>query len=262
MSSLRGDDYQAILGLCSEVAELTHPLDRARCFLQGCQTLCGADMAAIVAAEPRPDHYATQGGLMLGLSQDQLSQLEQWYFQGEEAADDPFNQALRLRDGATCRRRDVISDQVWYRHPQVAEGWSSVGLDDVMGSAVPLPHGHGILAVMRAWGSQPFNEQQRDIHHCLSTHFGWLLRGLQLSGYLGHQSEELPARLRAVLRQLLLGRTEKRVALELGLSPRTVNKYVEKLLRHYQVSSRAELMARWIWPVPAEPAETHPLTTL
>ncbi|HIB64533.1 MAG TPA: response regulator transcription factor, partial [Phycisphaerales bacterium] len=44
---------------------------------------------------------------------------------------------------------------------------------------------------------------------------------------------------------LLRGLSEKEIAAELMLSPRTVHKYVEHLFRHFQVNSRAQLMALW-----------------
>jgi DNA-binding NarL/FixJ family response regulator len=49
---------------------------------------------------------------------------------------------------------------------------------------------------------------------------------------------------RDVLNCLLDGDSEKQVATRLRLSRETVHQYVKVLYRHYQVSSRAELLAR------------------
>ena len=55
---------------------------------------------------------------------------------------------------------------------------------------------------------------------------------------------ELPRRLRETLECLLLGDSEKQVAAKLGLSPHTVHIHVKRLYRHFDVSSRGELLAK------------------
>ena len=56
----------------------------------------------------------------------------------------------------------------------------------------------------------------------------------------------LSKRLRETLSLLLEGHSEKQVASELKLAPRTVHDYVTMLYEHFQVSSRAELLAYFI----------------
>jgi DNA-binding NarL/FixJ family response regulator len=56
----------------------------------------------------------------------------------------------------------------------------------------------------------------------------------------------LSPRLRQTLAHLLEGKREKQVAVELGLSPSTVHEYVRALYRHFSVSNRAELSARFL----------------
>ena len=56
----------------------------------------------------------------------------------------------------------------------------------------------------------------------------------------------LPPRMRQTLLHLLHGDSEKQVAIKLGLSHHTVHVYVKSLYRHFGVSSRGELMARYI----------------
>lgn len=60
------------------------------------------------------------------------------------------------------------------------------------------------------------------------------------------QEDQLPPRVRRVLRLLLLGRSEKETAKELRLRPHTVHSYVKVLYKRLGVSSRGELMARWV----------------
>ncbi|HEX8523649.1 MAG TPA: LuxR C-terminal-related transcriptional regulator [Tepidisphaeraceae bacterium] len=57
---------------------------------------------------------------------------------------------------------------------------------------------------------------------------------------------ELPPRLRETLTSLLNGSSEKQIATQMDLSPHTVHVYVKQIYKHYNVSSRGELLARWV----------------
>lgn len=57
---------------------------------------------------------------------------------------------------------------------------------------------------------------------------------------------DLSPRLRQTLKSLLAGDSEKQVAAHMGLSQHTVHVYVKALYRRYGVSSRGELLARWV----------------
>ena len=54
----------------------------------------------------------------------------------------------------------------------------------------------------------------------------------------------LPPRVAEVLGHLLAGDGEKQVAVRMGLSRHTVHGHVKKLYRHFDVTSRGELLAR------------------
>jgi DNA-binding CsgD family transcriptional regulator len=56
----------------------------------------------------------------------------------------------------------------------------------------------------------------------------------------------LPPRLKRVLFRLLTGDSEKEIANQLSLSRHTVHEYVKVIYARLDVSSRSELMARWI----------------
>ena len=65
---------------------------------------------------------------------------------------------------------------------------------------------------------------------------------------LGIQEGKAPLspRLQQTLCLLLSGGSEKEIAGELGLAASTVHQYVVALYRHFEVQSRAELMALWL----------------
>jgi DNA-binding CsgD family transcriptional regulator len=56
----------------------------------------------------------------------------------------------------------------------------------------------------------------------------------------------LSPRARQTLELLLSGLGEKQIASQLRLSPNTVHHYVKSIHRHFGVSSRSELLARWV----------------
>ena len=56
----------------------------------------------------------------------------------------------------------------------------------------------------------------------------------------------LPPRLQQTMQSLLAGDSEKQAAAKMGVSPHTVHVYVKTLYRRYNVSSRGELLSRWV----------------
>jgi len=59
-------------------------------------------------------------------------------------------------------------------------------------------------------------------------------------------SSPLSPRQRQTLDLLLAGRSEKEIAAKLSISRHTVHAYVKMLYKRFDVSSRAELLARWV----------------
>ncbi len=57
---------------------------------------------------------------------------------------------------------------------------------------------------------------------------------------------KLPPQRHAALTRLLAGDSEKQVAIALGISPHTAHQHTRDLYRDFRVSSRGELLARFI----------------
>lgn len=124
------------------------------------------------------------------------------------------------------------------------------GVRSIMGC--PLTVGGRVVGLMflyRTGRAQPFRADQ-------AAAIDPILRGLALAEVaLARQAAvaeahaalaALAPRQRAVAEHLLTGKREKEIAVALGLSPRTVHKYVEQVFRIAGVNSRAELMARFM----------------
>ena len=72
------------------------------------------------------------------------------------------------------------------------------------------------------------------------------LLGSQFSKPLAAGQEGLSPRQLQTLQRLLEGDSEKEIAFRWGVSPNTVHVYVKDLYRHFDVSSRGELLARFV----------------
>ena len=74
------------------------------------------------------------------------------------------------------------------------------------------------------------------------------LIGNQINGQVLAEldTDGLSPRMEQTVRWLLGGDSEKQVAAKLRLSQHTVHVYVKALYRKYKVSSRGELLAKWV----------------
>lgn len=98
-----------------------------------------------------------------------------------------------------------------------------------------------MLKLARSLGTGASAEEKRRL---IADFCRWIGRRLGTLGDRPSVDPKLPPRLRQTLDHLLAGDSEKQVAAKLNLSPHTVHIYVKSLYKHYQVSSRGELLAK------------------
>ncbi|HEX5241899.1 MAG TPA: LuxR C-terminal-related transcriptional regulator [Tepidisphaeraceae bacterium] len=94
---------------------------------------------------------------------------------------------------------------------------------------------------------------QRAMIACLCRMLGACLNGEPLPTVFAEggarqnlEDFDLPPRVRQTLGRLLAGDSEKQIAAWMGVSPHTVHCYVKALYRSYEVSSRGELLSRFV----------------
>lgn len=260
-------DHRNVLELAGALSELMTAgrTDEARLqLLEGTRRLLPC--AAVFWTVLDPDRTTSSGPDPSGAVRTDIHGLDDWqralwekpFFDGGDYVDNPLWEPLERQVGRlrTHRRAEVVAAEVWTRHPQ-NELTRALGFDDDLASMVPIGQGREcLLAVSTGIGDPRFGERERQLLHLLQGALPWFYarlmeplrdRGVRLR--LTGLEARLAPRLRPVLRQLLTGRTEKEIAGVLGLSPRTVHKYVELILGAVHVSSRAELMALFIDPV-------------
>ena len=119
-------------------------------------------------------------------------------------------------------------------------------MGDALISAYPFgPGAYSLACYCRRLGSAPYTGRDREILHSVFQHVTWLHVST---------SEEvdtsplalLSKRERQVLELLLEGHARKEVATRLNLSAHTVADYLKIIHKKLDVSSRAELLSKFI----------------
>lgn len=148
---------------------------------------------------------------------------------------------------STSLRGELVSDAAWYGAAEVVEHRRAAGIDDCVFSI----HAGAdrtqafVLCAFRPWGASPFGQRERVLLETMHTAVEALYRSEEATGRLS-RAAELSPRVRETLDHLLSGLTERQVAGRMELSVHTVHDYVKMLYAHFGVSSRSELLARWL----------------
>lgn len=151
--------------------------------------------------------------------------------------------------GKGFTRTDLLADRDWYHTPYYERIQAAIGIDHSLVTFRPFVARGGewnstCLARaedVRAEFSLRDRVRVQEAQACITP-----LVGAALAGFAEPSPGVLTPRARAVLRCLLEGDSDKQVAARLKLSGYTVNQYVKVIFRHFRVSSRAELLARWV----------------
>jgi DNA-binding CsgD family transcriptional regulator len=104
-----------------------------------------------------------------------------------------------------------------------------------------------------AHGSTDAIQHRRQLVADLCRLLGQRITGAS-NGFNGHPLLPAPLptlspRMKQTLQRLLAGDSEKQIAARLGLSRHTVHVYVKALYKGFAVSSRGELLARFVPPL-------------
>jgi DNA-binding CsgD family transcriptional regulator len=101
------------------------------------------------------------------------------------------------------------------------------------------------LCLFRSAGfALPFLARERLLLHLAHIEMSWIYQVDLVLASRGPAS--LSPRQRQTLQYLLAGHSEKEIAEQMRLSPNTVHHHVKAIHRHFAVSSRSELLAKWV----------------
>jgi DNA-binding CsgD family transcriptional regulator len=101
-----------------------------------------------------------------------------------------------------------------------------------------------VALLRRQPAGRPFARRERVALDLVHSELAWVY-GPDLP-LLSPDGLPLSPRQRQTLQLLLAGNSEKEIATRMDLSPNTVHHYVKAIHRHFGVSSRSELLARWV----------------
>lgn len=243
-----------ILGGCLEVGS-----DRAawpETLMAGLQSLLGAQV--VIAAEMTglgsggPDRGV--GIFRLGWPDKTAERKWSDYAQNVPAEQKPEYPVVTKmfageRERGVTLTRDAIwgGPEVWNRSRAFNEVHRACGIDDYIFSIRQLPTAQTVstLWVHRGVGTDPFTPRERRLLSLMHDQIASLVGGPLAAGE-EPGVRDLPRRPRQVLGYLLEGLSEKEIASELGLSKPTIHEHATRIYRHFNVTSRAELLSLFI----------------
>jgi DNA-binding CsgD family transcriptional regulator len=159
-----------------------------------------------------------------------------------------YRARLAASDGVCLARTDMIADRTWDRAWDFRNIVEPGGADHSLycfRSIAGSGDGYAGVIIARALGDADFSARDKAVVREAMAAVAPLVGG-PLARFGEPSPADLSPRLRQVLRCLLEGDTDKQVAAQLGLTRHTVNQYTKVIFRHFGVTSRAELLARWV----------------
>lgn len=125
--------------------------------------------------------------------------------------------------------------------------YRQLGISDRMWVVFPLNRDAEAYYCFDKYGKRRhFTRADAAIAAQASRGIKWFHRQLHLSHGLGISETPLTPTERRVLQELLSGKTEKHIALQLGVTPGSAHQYVTNIYRKFGTRGRAELMALWL----------------
>jgi DNA-binding CsgD family transcriptional regulator len=247
------NDVAAMLRLVAGLHEPRSTVTtRRRTLLEGICALVGAIGGVLwVGIDPSLPAPTDVSAVAVGFSPEVSERLL-----GGSLDGDPHDPALRklirrsrprgAGSTLTHTRRQLVDDRRWYASAHVAQIRKLAGIDDSIYSVHVLAPGRAAaLCVAKPYGDRRlFSDAARQLVDLLHHECAWLYRDQTSDSEV--DGLPLSPRARQTLRKLLAGRGEKQIAGEMRLSINTVHHYVKAIYRHFGVSSRAELLARWM----------------
>lgn len=228
--TLTPSEVRALLRLCNALHEAPpDPTGRKRRMLQALCRLLRADAAVCVVSHTGA---ATPAATRRGASP--VVSTARWAASADDAR--ALAALYRPPDG---RRGRPASRQV------IPSGYDAV--DHCLRSAVAVPGTHMracVTLLRRPAGRRRFTDRERAVLDLLHAEMDWLYRAdLPVDT---SDAQDLTPRQRQTLHLLLAGNGEKQIASLMDIRPNTVHHYVKALYRHFAVTSRSELLARWV----------------
>jgi len=147
----------------------------------------------------------------------------------------------------TRSRNQLWPDAAWYHSRAFNEFHRASGVDDYIISIHHVPNRgtSSSIWIHRPVGDKGFTRRDRTMVQIVHQHIAPLI-GTSLASCVDPSPTQLSPRRREVLNRLLGGDSEKQIGATLGITRATAHEHVSAIYRHFGVSSRAELMAKFM----------------
>jgi DNA-binding CsgD family transcriptional regulator len=265
-------DVSRVIRLVQEVCDRwDDPRVWREYLLHGACALLGGHAGMILG------EYGGQGGrfgrlvpiAVVGLPDTLRDQIQphvsEWEGRGyvEADASNPGFKALyeeiQRKHWVTASRDELTDEASYHASDTYLKLRRPLNLDDYVVSirAVDVPQRIEAINIDRPHGAEPFGPRDVALMKLLHDEIAPLV-GVRLATEEHLSRDGLSTRLRETLSLLLDGRSEKEVAAAMKIGSRTVHDYVTALYQHFQVNSRAELLAYFIrrQPIAREPSQS------
>lgn len=240
-TNFRPVEVRLMLRLCHTLHEVpADPVARKRAMLEGLCRVVGADAGVCVVSreEAAPAalrgvrHAVTVSMVRYGMTEEDAQTLAARYRPAAPFAARPVRRSGRSDESSRRPRRG--SD------PHTPRPKSVESVVEVAGMKVQAC----VALLRRRPAGRGFSPRDRSVLDLLHSELAWVYRPDLPS--LSPDGLPLSPRQRQTLQLLLAGNSEKEIAGQMGLSQNTVHHYVKAIHRHFGVSSRSELLARWV----------------
>jgi DNA-binding CsgD family transcriptional regulator len=148
-------------------------------------------------------------------------------------------------------RPELVADKEFYASPLVRDLTTTAKIDGHVAGWCRMGSDGEVLAFTfhRDWHDAHATARQRNLLRVFMEELHHLWHAGKLKPRAGLQSPQMPRlspREKQVLDRLLAGDSVKQAAVKLGLSHRTVEGYVKTIHRKFHVTSRGELLSRFL----------------
>jgi DNA-binding CsgD family transcriptional regulator len=258
-SAVRLVDHRALIQLVGDCRELgdenrlwqLHFLGELSRLISA-DVCVGGELKGLASGAPRP---VTPGDTPIEFGFERGFNIQGWHRALELLQTDPtYSPVLKSyaqhdrQQGLALRRTDLVRTADWESSTEFGEVYLVAGIDHNIGCFQAIP---GVVDevygsyLLRAKGRPDFTPRDRMIVQLAFASIKPMV-GHQLARSAEPSPSDLSPRVRQVLQCVLEGDGDKQIATRMQISKYTVNQYLKVIYKHFHVSSRAELQARWI----------------
>ena len=240
-----------LLGECRDLG--ADPVAWRQHLLAELAALTGVRVVTTSLGRIEPDGLPTTTRLLSshGLEPDDIAHWEKIFVEHPEFLQSREADVARwtmatVRAGGTACLADICDRDEWYGSRLFNEVYRPTRVDAGVFSLVRIANGIAhVILLQPALGEPWMTTRQARLVKLLHEELAPLV-GTRLAADDRPAIAGLPPRVRQTLACLLDGDSEKQVAARLRIGRDTVHQYVQTLYRHFDVSSRGELMAYFL----------------